>query len=360
MTTDLLLDSNPFIFDKSTDQLFFNSLRECASTHYHNNKYFKYLWDKAGLSPNDIKNDEDLANMPYIMVNVFKNHEMLTGKKEDVALTLGSSGTGGQRSLIYLNQESLDRVKKLAFNIHAELGMTSEKKYNYLCFTYDPSIADDLGTAFTDELLTNFTKKNEVFYTFKDDGEGFYFDEEATVAKLKEFEASKYPTRILGFPAFLYQIIKKYQIDLNLGGDSWVQTGGGWKGQADKEIPKEEFRDLVSKSLGLPIENIRDLFGMVEHGIPYVDNQDGELRIPNYARVIIRDPLTLKPLSYGEKGLIQFICTYNTSYPAMSLLTTDWGMKVQSSNKGDILKILGRAGVSKNKGCALKAAEMLN
>ena len=68
------------------------------------------------------------------------------------------------------------------------------KIYNYLCFTYDPAVADDLGTAFTDELLTSFTKKDEVFYTFKDDGNGFYFDEEGTLAALKRFEKSQnYP-----------------------------------------------------------------------------------------------------------------------------------------------------------------------
>ena len=40
---------------------------------------------------------------------------------------------------------------------------------------------------------------------------------------------------------------------------------------------------------------------MVEHGIPYVDSKNGELKIPNYARVIIRDPKTMKPLGYGKK-----------------------------------------------------------
>jgi phenylacetate-coenzyme A ligase PaaK-like adenylate-forming protein len=360
MKIDNLLNSNPFEFTKESNELFFESLRECSQYHYDGCDYFKFLWDKVNIRPADIRTDLDLSRMPFIMVNLFKTHELRTGPKDDIVLTLGSSGTGGQRSLIYLNQESLDRVKKLAFNIHQELGMTSDKKYNYLCFTYDPEIANDLGTAFTDELLTSFTGKEEVFYTFKHNGEDFYFDEEATVETLKRFEKSEYGTRILGFPAFLYQILDKYNINLNLGEDSWVQTGGGWKGQADKEIPKKEFRKLVSSRLGLPIENIRDLFGMVEHGIPYVDYKDGELRIPNYARVLIRDPKTLEVLPNGKKGLIQFICTYNTSYPSMSLLTTDWGVKEETKEMGSILTILGRAGISKNKGCAIKAAEMLS
>lgn len=359
METDLLLDSDPFEFSKTTSRLFINSLKACANIHYQGCPYVKFLWDRSDFHPAMIETEDDISKIPFMMVNLFKNHELITGNKKDIELTLGSSGTSGQRSLIYLDKVSLNRVKKLAYKIHESLGITSEKKYNYICFTYDPAVAKDLGTAFTDELLTNFTGKNEVFYTFKHDGNDFYFDEKGTVETLRKFEASTYSTRILGFPAFLFKTINKYNLNLNLGADSWVQTGGGWKGHADEEIPKKEFRKLVSKRLGLPIENIRDLFGMVEHGIPYVDSIDGYLRIPNYARVLIRDPETLQVLPNGEKGLIQFICTYNSSYPSFSLLTTDWGRKVSSTSFGDILEIMGRAGISKNKGCAIKAAEML-
>ncbi len=359
MYTDKLLQTDPFEFTTANRQIFVDSVRECALHHYKNNNYIKFLWDKNSFSPDQIQAESDLAAMPFTMVNLFKNHELYSGSMKDIVLTLGSSGTSGQRSQIFLNQASLDNVKKLAYNIHQSLGITSDKKYNYVCFTYDPEVANDLGTAFTDELLTSFTGKEEVFYTFKHDGNDFYFDEEGTVEAFRRMEKSSLSTRVLGFPAFLYEIINKYNLQLNLGPDSWVQTGGGWKGHADKEIPKDEFREMVSKALGLPKENIRDLFGMVEHGIPYVDAPDGKLRIPNYARVLIRDPKTLEVLPYGETGLIQFICSYNTSYPAMSLLTTDWGRVEHGESYGDILNITGRAGVTKNKGCAIKAMELL-
>lgn len=360
MKIDKLLESDPFEFSKRTNKLFFESLRETAIGHYERNAFIKFLWDKNSIHPSSINDSTDLTLLPFTVVNLFKYQNMLSKNVDDIVLTLGSSGTGGQRSQIHLDQGSLDRVKKLAFNIHESLGISSKKKYNYVCFTYDPAIANDLGTAFTDELLTNFTQKNEVFYTFQmRDGE-FFFNEEQTVEKLKEFEKAKLPTRILGFPAFLYQIINKYDLELNLGEDSWVQTGGGWKGLADEEIPKGEFREFISRKLGLPRENIRDLFGMVEHGIPYVDCPKGHLRIPNYARVLIRDPKDLRVLRYGEIGLIQFICSYNTSYPAFNLLSTDWGyIEKSQDNFGDILVLTGRAGVNKNKGCALKAAQLM-
>lgn len=360
---DLLSNSNPFEFTDESSVKFLASFRETALKHYNGNTFFKSLWDRQGIHPEDIQTESDLMMAPMIMVNLFKEYDLLSCSREEIVLTLGSSGTGGQRSLMHLDQGSLDRVKKLAYNIHQKLGITSSKKYNYLCFTYDPQVASDLGTAFTDELLTSFTGINEVYYAiqYNQNKKDFELNEEGVVKKLLEFANSDYPLRILGFPAFLYKIINEYNIEIQLPADSWLQTGGGWKNHANEEISKKEFRSFIEKRLGIPTSNIRDLFGMVEHGIPYVDCDKGYLRVPNYARVFIRDPETLNILPHGETGLIQFVCSYNSSYPSMSLLTTDWGRLSIANDElgGQILEIVGRAGNVKHKGCAIKAAEML-
>ena len=49
------------------------------------------------------------------------------------------------------------------------------------------------------------------------------------------------------------------------------------------------------------------------------------------------------------------------AYPSMNILSTDWGILHDESDNlgGTSLEILGRAGVNKHKGCALKALEML-
>lgn len=361
--TEKLLNSNPFEFSEASRALFLNSFKENALHHYENHTFTKRLWDKLGFHPSSIKTEEDLAKVPGTMVHLYKEHELRTAKTEDLVLTLTSSGTGGQKSQQFLDQRSLDNVKKLALTIHQSLGMASEKEYNYLCFTYDPQVANDLGTAFTDELLTNFTGKKEVYYAiqWQEVKQDFVLNEEGVVETLKRFAASGISTRILGFPALLFEVIEKHNIQLDLGPDSWLQTGGGWKGKADKEIPKQEFRKFIEERLGIPQKNQRDLFGMVEHGIPYVDCELGNLHIPNYARVYVRSPHDLSLRPKGERGLLHFLCSYNFSYPAPSLLTTDYGRvgECACGIKGDVLILEGRAGVSKHKGCALKALELL-
>ncbi|MFL5784341.1 MAG: acyl-protein synthetase [Bacteriovoracaceae bacterium] len=359
--TDLLLESDPFDFSTATKRLFLESMRENALHHYGKHEFTRKLWDKLGFHPEQLKTENDLEKIPGTMVHLFKEHEFCSVPKEELALVLTSSGTGGQKSQQFLDKKSLENVKRLAYTIHKSLGMASDREYNYLCFTYDPKVANDLGTAFTDELLTNFTGKKEVYYAIEWNSSDFELNEKGTLETLKRFEASGVPTRILGFPALLFEMIEKHNIRLNLGKDSWLQTGGGWKGKADKEIPKKEFRKLIHERLGIPEENQRDLFGMVEHGIPYVDCKKGNLHVPNYARVYVRSPHDLSLLKKGERGLLHFLCTFNFSYPAPSLLTTDYGRlgSCDCGIEGDTLILEGRAGVSKHKGCALKALDVI-
>lgn len=360
--TDALFNADPF--HPATAALFLASFRENALHHVDNHPYTKAVWAEEKQNPSDLKAESDLVLAPWLMVNAFKENVFKTAKDEDIVLHLTSSGTGGSKSHQFLDAESLANVKKSALNIHRALGMVDEDKaYNYLCFTYDPKVANDLGTAFTDELLTNYTLKREVYYAFQwnDEKQDFVFDRPGTAAKLKEFASSGHPTRILGFPAFLNQIIDEFALRLSLGPDSWVQTGGGWKGLADQEIPKQDFRKKVAERLGLPITHVRDMFGMVEHGIPYLDCEAGELHIPYYSRVFIRDPHSLEVLPEGQTGLVQFLCSYNFSYPAFNFIGTDYGRIEQCScpRGGAILKFTGRAGVSKHKGCAIKALDLM-
>lgn len=362
--TSDLLESSPFDFSSKSKELFLKSFQENALFHYEHHEFTRKLWERMNFHPTDLHSEEDLKKVPGTMVHLFKEHEFCSVPKEEIVLTLTSSGTGGQKSQQFLSEESLSNVKKLALNIHRALGMSSEKSYNYLCFTYDPKVANDLGTAFTDELLTSFTGKGEVYYAIEwsDEKKDFILNEEGVLLALKRFSDSILSTRILGFPALLFEILEKYNVNLDLGEDSWLQTGGGWKGKADKEIPKAEFRKMIKERLGIPEGNQRDLFGMVEHGIPYVDCSKGNLHIPNYARVFVRSPRTLEILPKGERGLLHFLCTYNFSYPAPSLLTTDYGRlgDCDCGLGGDMLILEGRAGVSKHKGCALKALELVN
>ena len=151
---------------------------------------------------------------------------------------------------------------------------------------------------------------------------------------------------------------------LKLHPESLVFLGGGWKGNADKQISKEELYSLIEEMLGIPNNRLRDGFGSVEHCVPYIECSNHEFHVPVWSRVFIRDVETLKALNYGEKGFLHFISPYITSMPAHSVIMGDMASLHEAKSCGcgsptPYFRIHGRAGISKNKSCALAASELL-
>ncbi|PLX16758.1 MAG: hypothetical protein C0601_09785 [Candidatus Muiribacterium halophilum] len=217
-------------------------------------------------------------------------------------------------------------------------------------------------------MLTSLAGPAEVFYTMKYNAEkdDFELDVEGTIEKLIEFSKDKdTPLRILGFPAHLYFTLQEYykkgNPQLKFDERSFVITGGGWKNHTGKEIPKNEFKKLLSDMLGLPLENIRDHFGMVEHGIPYVDCEHGNLHAPVYSKVFSVDPKNLNINKKGEEGILALYSPYINSYPSLAVLSTDKAVIRDDCpcGRGDYIDLIGRAGKKKHKGCAIVALDKL-
>ena len=97
---------------------------------------------------------------------------------------------------------------------------------------------------------------------------------------------------------------------------------------------------------------------MVEQvGSVYIENSDGNLHCPNFADIIIRNPVDFSVQKIGEKGLIQVVSPLSLSYPGHSILTEDIGVQMgidDASNgwRGKHFKILGRAKKADLRGCS--------
>lgn len=358
--------TDAFNHNDYTHKLFNIAMQEALNWHLNNCEPYKNYLIKKGLNLNQLPTRPE--DIPPIFITIFKEFRLLSIPEHKIKLELMSSGTGGQKSCIVLDQTSLDRILKIVENIFSSLNLVSKNEYvNYICFTYDPKYAKNIGTSFSDEVLTNLTQKKHVFYSLQwnDKKQDFEFDEEGTLSWLEHYSKQSFPIRIIGFPAHLWRIcdiLENKSKYYTFGDRSFIITGGGWKVHKDKEVSKDLFKEKVSKILGIPKENIRDIFGMVEHGIPYVECECGNLHVPIYARVQVLDPQTLKPLPNGSEGLLHLMTPYLTSYPSISLLSTD--KAIISSNcpckrNGNVITILGRAGIMKHKGCAIKALETI-
>ena len=253
--------------------------------------------------------------------------------------------------------------------IFEEYHWTQTTPANYLLYSYEPQRELKLGTSYTDNFLTKYAPVKNLVYALKSNGKsGHDFDLYGCIQALQDFAEQGLPVRIFGFPAFFYFTIQR-MIDLGhkplkLHPDSLVFLGGGWKGHADQAIDKSKFYDLVESQLGIPNERLRDGFGSVEHSIPYIECKNHNFHVPIYSKVIIRDLTSLRALGYGKRGFLHFLSPYITSVPAHSIMMGDLAVLYPAQDCGcgiqsDWFTILGRAGISKNKSCAIAASELL-
>lgn len=355
--------------DPAKDAGFVAAMRAAVAWHRGASPFYAALCQRHGFTEDDLQGPADLHRVPWIFVNVLKRHELLSVPRDQVVLNLTSSGTTGQKSQIFFDQGSLDRGLATVDACFGANGIVDrELEVNYLIFAHDPAHAASRGTTYTDHYLTGFTAARERWYALKwDEASGdWVFRVEDANAKLEAFAASGLPLRVIGFPAFLHRLIgwrtERGLPPIAFPDGSWVLTGGGWKKNEDEAIAKPAFRAEVDAMLGIPAERQRDGYGLVEHGIPYLECSHHRFHVPHYARAVARDVATLAPLRDGEPGFLNLMTPYLLSMPAISLLTSD--LAAVSSNcpcgrTTATIALMGRLGTTKNKGCAIAAAQLL-
>jgi len=354
----------------ANDEDFIAAMKEITKWHLSRCDFYKKLADSQKFNLEDVRSLQDCLSIPHLWAHFFKSHEVLSVPHSEVFLHLTSSGTTGQKSQIFFDKWTIGSAQRMVDSIFDYYGwVTLAQKCNYVLFSYETESSSKLGTAYTDNFLCKYAPVNEVFYALKLTGSGGHeFDCFGTIDAFIKYAKQGLPVRLFGFPAFLYfalERMKKLGIaPLKFHPDSMIFLGGGWKGNADKAIAKDDLYALVEEMLGISNARLRDGFGSVEHCVPYVECCNHEFHVPVWSRVFIRDVETLAPLGYEKKGFLHFVSPYITSMPAHSVIMGDMASlhKAESCSCGlptPYFKIHGRAGVSKNKSCALAASELL-
>lgn len=343
-----------------------DACREMAMFHYRNSPEIRFLYDKRQFNPELIQVESDLARIPFIGVHAMKYLLFTSMPADRAVLKLTSSGTRGQKTQIWFDEDSLARVQKMLDVLWAQEGLVSTALTNYVNFIYDPTQAKDLGIAFSVNNEQRFAPVNEsVFVVRKNEVDAWEFKADLAEQKLREFAKAGKPVRVLGIPSFMFECLQslKGKPPIVLPAGSYMLTGGGWKAAEEKKVTRPQFRAMVSETLGIRPENIRDLYGMAEHSAPYMECREHKFHIPVYNRVLIRDPETLALVEDGTPGLMEFITPFNAMMPTLAILSTDMGFidveKCSCGWSSPTFTLLGRGGLTKHKGCALTASELV-
>ncbi|MFN8406589.1 MAG: hypothetical protein U0X71_03800 [Sphingobacteriaceae bacterium] len=360
----------PYQSSRSNNDLFISAMAEITTWHYERNPFYRSLLNSRGYNPKNINNQSSLAELPVIHANFFKKHSIWSIKDESIKHIFTSSGTLGQKSQMAYDHASITAPFLMLNRYVSNLGWhTPNQACNYLLLSYQPTSENQtIGTSYTDHILCKYAPINKLTYALKLTGDGHAFDPFGSIQALLDYAQEGLPVRIFGFPAFLFFILdsmkKRGIAPIKLHPDSLVYLGGGWKNHADKQIHKISFYQEITKQLGISDLRIRDMFGSVEHCVPYTECSNHHFHIPVWAQVNILDLKTLKPLAYGQEGFLNLQSPYSTSAPVHNILMSDLAVMHAGQSCGcgissDYFEIIGRASTKKNRSCAVAASEFI-
>jgi len=365
---DICTIREPLDYTEPKCDLMVKACREMAIFHRDHCPEIKWLYEKYRFDPDSIEAEADLERIPPLGVTAMKYHLLLSLPEERAHLTLTSSGTRGQKTQVWFDRESLDRVQAMLRLLWIQEGLVSEKPTNYLQMVYDPDEAQDLGIAFSVRNEQQFAPACRTFYAIrKNNKDQWEFKVKEAVETLRSYVEEGKPIRISGITRFIFELLEALDHELEpleaLPPGSLLLTGGGWKTAENKSVTREEFRALASRVLGVDEAQMRDGYGLAEHSAPYVECRLHRFHIPVYNRILIRDPVTMKVVPPGEAGLLELITPFNAMMPTLALLTTDVG-RIDAEDcpcrwKSPTFTLLGRGGLVKHKGCAIHAGEIV-
>jgi hypothetical protein len=179
-------------------------------------------------------------------------------------------------------------------------------------------------------------------------------DYEKFYSLIKSYEKSNEKFILFGYTYIMYLYVamrmKEKGEKLNLS-NCIVMHIGGWKKLYDQKVSKENFNKVLVDVFGVKKDNILDVYGFTEQlGTVYISKGNGMKEIPKISKVLVRDPYTLEVLEDNQEGLLQFLNPIPYSYPGLSVLTDDLGIKCTINNK-EYFEVTGRAKNSEVRGC---------
>lgn len=360
--------TQPYCAASVPDGLFDQAMAEISRFHIQHTPGYAHWLSANGLTFEELDGLDDWSRLPPIYASFFKQHALLSTTGTG-ALELTSSGTSGQKSRMCYDERSLRAAQFMVERIFVHYGWdTPQTACNYLLLSYEPAGDITLGTSYTDQFLCQFAPVNRVVYALRRTANGHEFDAFGVIAALQAFAEEGLPVRIIGFPAFLWQVLQRMRAigvtDLQLHSESLALFGGGWKTQSAQEIPRQQLYQRIQQQLGIELGRCRDGYGAVEHPVPYIECARHHFHVPVYAKVFVRSPFDATVLPYGQPGLLSFVSPYISSSPAHAVVMSDLATLHPGASCGcgisaDWFELHGRAATTAGRSCAMAASELL-
>lgn len=281
----------------------------------------------------DINEIDSLQEIPFLPIELFKTHTVITGSDQPIAQTFTSSGTTGMAT-------SKHHVTDIS--IYEESFMKGFEHFygdikDYCVLALLPSYLEREGSSLIYMMERLITASNHA-------DSGFYLhNQEELVQKLKVLESQNQKVLLIGVTFALLDLADNYQLTLS---NTIVMETGGMKGRKE-ELTKEQLHIYLKEKLG--VDAIHSEYGMTELLSQAYSKGNNLFYTPVWMKVLIRD--TYDPFSYlsaGKSGGINVIDLANLNSCSF-IETKDLG---RLNNNGSF-EVLGRFDNSDIRGCNL-------
>ena len=294
----------------------------------NNPVYSKYL-GLLNIHPDSIT---DISTIPFLPIEFFKTHKVLTGNSISQA-TFESSGTTGQTpSKHYVADLEL---YKTSFTKTFELFFGSPEKYCFLALL--PSYLERENSSLV-------YMANELIKKSHHPDSGFFLNEYDNLFNtLTRLNKESQTTILLGVSFALLEFAERYPFHLS---NTLIIETGGMKGRR-QEITRKELHTKLKKAFG--IDKVYSEYGMTELLSQAYSVGDEIFACPPWMKILIRDPYDpFKFMEPGASGGINVIDLANI-HSCCFIQTEDLG-KVYDDDR---FEALGRLDSAELRGCNL-------
>lgn len=290
--------------------------------------YKKYL-SLLKVQPSSVKG---LSDIPFLPIQFFKTHPVLTSKNE-IEHTFLSSGTTGMtqsRHLVTDLKLYEESYQKGFAHFYGAI-----EAYTVLALL--PSYMERAGSSLI-YMVEDLIQKS------KNSDSGFYLhNREELKEKLCKLDSEGKKVLLMGVSFALLDLIEKHTFSLQ---NTIVMETGGMKGRR-KEMIREELHAELKKGFGVSM--IHSEYGMTELLSQAYSKGNGIFETPPWMQILVRDtedPLSL--LSHGKTGGINVIDLANQNSCSF-VATQDLG----KTHADGTFEVLGRFDNSDIRGCNL-------